>query len=191
MSILENDNLSATETSKEYPESISALPDMKEETSRAYTVFHVRESGAEIFCELNQEESILNIAQFVRMALCSNREPVIVAFQNTFSGLRSVTAEQYDQMMALRVESPNKIAGVFDLDFVKREFSFVDHADGWKTYSMWDVSSAIYHARRKAIHTTEQQMTQFLDRLDCRELSSAGHLYSSGYFFWWRYLRHQ
>lgn len=176
MSISENDNLSTTKTSKEHPEAISALSDMREDMSQAYTVFHMRESGAEIFCELDRQESILDVAQFVRMALCSNQESGIAAFQNAFPGLRAVTAEQYNQLMALRMESPNKIAGVFDLDFVKREFSVVDPTDGWKTYSMWDVSSAIYHAYRKTFPTPEQQMARFLDRLDGRELSSAGHL---------------
>lgn len=49
-------------------------------------------------------------------------------------------------------------------------------ADGWKTWSMQDVSAAVYHAYRKKYLCGEQYMARFLGKLDGRELSSAGHL---------------
>ena len=89
--------------------------------------------------------------------------------------MEPVTAEQYDQLLALRIETPDKITGVFDLDFDKREVSTVD-ADGWKTWPMQDVSTAVYHAYRKSYLRPEQYMSRFLEKLEGKELTSAGHL---------------
>ena len=89
--------------------------------------------------------------------------------------MEPVTAEQYDQLLALRIETPDKITGVFDLDFDKREVSTVD-ADGWKTWPMQDVSTAVYHAYRKSYLRPEQYMSRFLEKLEGKELTSADHL---------------
>ena len=89
--------------------------------------------------------------------------------------MEPVTAEQYDQLLALRMETPDKITGAFDLDFDKREVSTVD-ADGWKTWPMQDVSTAVYHAYRKSYLRPEQYMSRFLEKLEGKELTSAGHL---------------
>ena len=90
--------------------------------------------------------------------------------------MEPVTAERYDRLLALRMESPGKVTGVFDLDFDRREASNVDAADGWKTWSMQDVSTAIFHAYRKSCLRPEQYMSRFLEKLEGRELTSAGHL---------------
>ena len=89
--------------------------------------------------------------------------------------MEPVTAEQYDQLLALRIETPDKITGAFDLDFDKREVSTAD-ADGWKTWPMQDVSTAVYHAYRKSYLRPEQYMSRFLEKLEGKELTSAGHL---------------
>ena len=49
-------------------------------------------------------------------------------------------------------------------------------ADGWKTWPMQDVSTAVYHAYRKSYLRPEQYMSRFLEKLEGKELTSAGHL---------------
>ena len=58
----------------------------------------------------------------------------------TEKGRQPVTAERYDQLLALRMESPGKVTGVFDLDFDRQEVSSADATEGWNTWSMQDVS---------------------------------------------------
>ncbi|WP_300611893.1 hypothetical protein [uncultured Oscillibacter sp.] len=147
-----------------------------EEAARKYTAFCVRENGERSFFQLDRTEDILEIAKFLRQYLREEQGPGIAALQTSaFAGMEPVTAEQYDQLLALRMETPDKITGVFDLDFDKREVSTVD-ADGWKTWPMQDVSTAVYHAYRKSYLRPEQYMSRFLEKLEGKELTSAGHL---------------
>lgn len=148
-----------------------------EEAARKYTVFCVREDGAKSFFQLDRSEDILEVAKFLRRYLREEQGQGITALQTSaFAKMEPVTAERYDQMMSLRMETPNKVTGVFDLDFDRQEVSTVDAADGWKTWSMQDVSTAIYHAYRKGCLRPEQYMSRFLERLEGKALTSPDHL---------------
>ena len=48
--------------------------------------------------------------------------------------------------------------------------------DGWQTFAMGDVSKAVYQADRKAHLDSDQRWVRFLDALDGRQITSAGHL---------------
>ena len=147
-----------------------------EEAARKYTAFCVREDGAKLLFQLDRTEDILEVAKFLRRYLREDQGQGIAALQTSaFARMEPVTAERYDQLLALRMETPDKVTGVFDLDFDKREVSTVD-ASGWKTWSMQDVSSAVYHAYRMSHLSGEQYMARLLERLEGRELTSAGHL---------------
>ena len=129
------------------------------EAARKYTAFCVRENGTQSFFQLDRSESILEAAKFLRRYLREDQGSGVDALQTSaFAGMEPVTAERYDQLLALRMESPGKVTGVFDLDFDRREVSTVDAADGWKTWSMQDVSNAIFHAYRKSCLRPEQQL---------------------------------
>ncbi|NBI65989.1 hypothetical protein D1646_04015 [Pseudoflavonifractor sp. 60] len=149
----------------------------EEEATRKYTAFCVRENEMESFFQMDSKEDILEVAKFLRRYLREEQGQGAAALQTSaFARMKPITAEQYDQLLALRMEEPGKVTGVFDLDFDKQEVSTVDAANGWKTWSMQDVSTAVYHAYRKSYLSAEQYMTRFLDRLNGKALTSAGHL---------------
>lgn len=128
------------------------------EAERKFTALRVREDGTESFFQLDGKEGFLEVAKFVRQHLRENWAAATAALRrSTFARMEPVTAERYDQLLALRMEAPGKVTGVFDLDFDKRELSTVD-ADGWKTWSMQDVSTAIYHAYRMSHLKPERYM---------------------------------
>ena len=148
-----------------------------EEAARKYTAFCVRENDKISFYQLDRTEDILEVAKFLRRYLRQGQGHGAAALQTSaFARMEPVTAEQYDQLLALRMETPNKVTGVFDLDFDKQKVATVDAVDGWKTWSMQDVSAAVYHAYRKNYLRPEQYMSRLLERLEGRELTSAGHL---------------
>ena len=148
-----------------------------EEAARKYTAFCVREAGVKSFFQLDRSESILEVAKFLRRYVRERQGQGIAALQTSaFARMEPVTAERYDQLLTLRMEAPNKVTGVFDLDFDRQELSAVDAAEGWKTWSMQDVSTAIYHAYRKNRLRPELYMARFLEKLEGKELTSAGHL---------------
>ena len=147
------------------------------EAARKHTAFRVRENGSDLFFQMDGKEGILEVARFLRQYLREEQGQAAAALQkSSFAGMKPVTAEQYEQLMALRMEGPNKVTGVFDLDFDKKTLSAVDAADGWKTWSMQDASAAVYHAYRKSHLRPERYMDRFLDKLTGKEIPSAGHL---------------
>ena len=154
-----------------------AAAQAEKEAARKYTAFCARENGERSFFQLDRTEDILEVAKFLRRYLREEQGSGIGALQTSaFARMEPVTAERYDQLLALRMETPNKVTGVFDLDFDKQKVATVDAVDGWKTWSMQDVSAAVYHAYRKNHLRPEQYMSRLLERLEGRELTSAGHL---------------
>ena len=148
----------------------------EEEMARKYTAFCVRENGERSFFHLDRTEDILEVAKFLRRYLRGDQGSGIAALQTSaFARMESVTAERYDQLLALRMETPDKVTGVFDLDFDKWEVSTVD-AGSWKTWSMQDVSDAVLYIYPNSRLTPEQYMARCLKKLEGKELTSAGHL---------------
>ena len=154
-----------------------AAEQAEKEAARKYTAFCVRENGEKSFFQLDRTEDILEVGKFLRRYLREDQGNGIAALQTSaFARMEPVTAERYDQLLALRVEAPNKVTGVFDLDFDRQELSTADAPDGWKTWSMQDVSTAVYHAYRKSCLRPEQYVSRFLEKLESKELTSPGHL---------------
>lgn len=78
--------------------------------------------------------------------------------------------------MAAHVENPGKVTNVFDLDFDKQEVSVVDIGRSWKTYSVKDLSSAVYSACRKSGLGPFQYEARLENSLTGKARPSAGHL---------------
>lgn len=149
----------------------------EQEAARPYTAFRVREGGTDQFFQLEQSETFMEVAKFLRRCLRDGQGTAMAALQRSaFARMKPVAAEQYEQMLALQMENPKKVTGVFDLDFDKKEVSLADAAEGWKTYAMKDAASAVYHACRKSYLTPEQYDRRFAERLAGRQITSAGHL---------------
>ena len=147
------------------------------EAARKYTAFCVRENGTQSFFQLDRSEDILEVAKFLRRYLREDQGQDTAALQTSaFAGMEPVTAERYDHLLALRMESPGKVTGVFDLDFDRQEVSTVNAEDGWMTWSMQDVSTAVFQAYRKNYLRPEQYMSRFLEKLEGQEFTSPGHL---------------
>lgn len=118
----------------------------------------------------------MDIGTFLRRYLRGDLGLATPAFQNAFAGLCPISAEQYGQMMTIRLENPGKVTGVFDLDFDKREISAVDFGGSWKSYTMKDVSASVYSACRKRGLRSFQYEARFENSLTDKARPSAGHL---------------
>ena len=81
------------------------------------------------------------------------------------------------------LDAAEKLRGVFDLNFDKREFSAVHIMDGWQTWAMRDVSVAVYHATRSQFASSDDQWRKLLDHLSGKEITSAGHLSTRNFSF--------
>ena len=74
------------------------------------------------------------------------------------------------------MESPEKVAGVYDLNFDKREISVIETRYGWCSYDMEDILIAARYGFGQEDIALKHIWTRFLGRLDSREITSAGHL---------------
>lgn len=161
-------------------DAVSAAEQAEIEAARKYTVFRVEENGAENFFQLDRRESFLDVAKSLRWCLRQESDSLTAAFKKSFYGLKPISSEQYGQMAAYRMVHPEKVTGVFDLDFDQQAASSVEPVSGWQSYSMKDVSAAVYHACRKSYLSAEQYEARFAVHLADKQIASVDHLPAVG-----------
>lgn len=154
----------------------SAAAQAEAEAARKYTAFHIREDGQEEYFQLKYGMELPGAARLLRRYLRQETGVQMSSFAEALREREPITAEDFQRLVRLRMENTGKVSGTFELDFDKREFSAVHIMDGWQSFAMEDVSSAAYHAFRKEGLSADQRLIRLLDKLDGKELTSAGHL---------------
>lgn len=132
------------------------------------------ENGTEQYFKTDRGHEFLDAAHRLRLYLQENL--VTDSFAETYVGREAITADEFDEMVGVRMDNTGKVVGAFDIDLDKREFSAVNIMNGWETFAMGDVSTAAHHAFRKDCLSAEQKWAAFLDKLDGKQITSAGHL---------------
>lgn len=107
-----------------------------EEAARTYAAYHVTENGREWYFKTTPGEELLTAAQKLRIYTMCRNGTAPNLFIKMFADGRPITAEEYDELIALRMENTGKVTGVFDISFDKQEFSAVNIMDGWQSWSM-------------------------------------------------------
>ena len=154
----------------------------REEAAQTWSAYRVLENGEEWCFKVAPGEELLNAAERLNRYL---KEPPDTGskFIRLFSCGTLLTSEEYQQMIAERMENTGKVRGVFDVNFEKREFSAVHIMDGWQTWAMRDVSPSVYHATRSRFASADEQLSKLLELLDGKEITSAGHLSARNFSF--------
>ena len=153
-----------------------------EEAARTYAAYHVVENGQEWYYKTIPGEELLGAARMLRKYL-KDTERSTGKFISLYSHAQPITPEEYQHLMHLRMENTGKVTGVFDLDFDKREFSAVHTIEGWKTWAMQDVSTAVYRAAQKQLVSGDVMLQKLLECLNGKEITSAGHLSAQNFSF--------
>lgn len=154
-----------------------------EEAQRKYAAFHITEHGRECYFKDSTGQEFLLVAAAVRNYLREYFSEKFPQFVSSFPRGMCISPEKYQSLMRLRMENTGKVTGVFDIDFDKQEFSAVDIMDGWKSWSIQDISTAAYHAFRKDYAGTEERYKKLLDYLEGKEFTTAGHLSARNFVF--------
>lgn len=150
-----------------------AAEQTEREAARKYSAFQVRKNGADRFYQLEQGENFLDVGKFLRRYFRSDQELTVASLEKSFAELEPITAEQYELLAAHRMKDPGKVTGVFQLDFDELTAATLDLAEGWKAYSIKDVSTAVYHAYRKDGLDLEMYKARFEEKMAGRQLDSA------------------
>ena len=153
-----------------------------EEAARTYAAYHVMENGQEWYYKTTPGEELLGAARMLRKYL-KDTERSTGKFISLYSQAQPITPEEYRHLMHLRMENTGKVTGVFDLDFDKREFSAVHTIEGWKTWAMQDVSTAVYRAAQKQLVSGDVMLQKLLECLNGKGITSAGHLSARNFSF--------
>ena len=154
-----------------------------EEAARTYAAYHVTENGREWYFKTTPGEELLTAAQKLRIyTMCRNSTAPNLFIKMLADG-RPITAEEYDELIALRMENAGKVTGVFDISFDKQEFSAVNIMDGWQSWSIRDMSTATYHATRPQFASNDEKWRKLLEHLGDKELTSPGHLSAQNFSF--------
>lgn len=146
------------------------------EAARTYAVFHVIENGDENYLSTDDPIELLDAAKQLRAYLTKQSGVSTQSFVQSLAHATPITKERFENLVRLRMDNTGKVTGAFDIDFDKREFSAVNVMDGWKAFSVDDVSTAAYHAMRKKNIFNEERWDILLKYLDGKEITSAGHL---------------
>ena len=154
-----------------------------EEAARTYAAYHVMESGQEWYFKTSPGEELLAVVKKLRGYVTKGSGVAPDKFIGMFFGGQPITAKEFDALTALRMENTGKVRGVFDVNFDKREFSAVHTIEGWKTWAMQDVSTAVYHATRSQFASGDDKWRKLLDHLNGKEITSAGHLSARNFSF--------
>lgn len=164
-------------------QSEAAAQRAKEEAARTYAAYHVTEHGQEWYFKTSPGEELLAVGKKLRGYIMKDNSVVPDKFIGMFFGGQPITAKEFDELTALRMDNTGKVRGVFDVNFDKREFSAVNIMDGWQTRAMHDVSVAVYHATRSQFATNDDRWRKLLDHLSGKEITSAGHLSANNFSF--------
>ena len=144
--------------------------------------YRVTENGQTWCFTTSPGEELIDAAQTLRR-YCTSTEHSSGKFISLYLHARPITSEEYQQLMQLRMENTGEVAGVFDLDFDKREFSAVHIMNGWTTWAMRDVIPSIRQATNPRFATAEERLHKLLELLDGMELTSPGHLTAQNFSF--------
>ena len=163
-------------------QSEAAAQRAEEEAARTYAAYHVTECGQEWYFKTSPGEELLGTARMLRKYL-KGTDRSTSKFISLYSQAQPITPEEYRHLIHLRMENTGKVTGVFDLNFDKREFSAVHTIEGWKTWAMQDVSTAVYRAAQKQLVSGDVMLQKLLECLNGKGITSAGHLSARNFSF--------
>ena len=160
----------------------SAAAREREEAAQTWSAYRVLENGEEWYFKVTHGEELLDAVEKLNRYLNTPADTG-GKFIRLFSRGTLLTPEEYQQMLAERMENTGKVTGVFELNFDKREFSAVHIMDGWRTWAMQDVSAAAEQAFQDKTLSVDDRYRILLSHLDGREITSAGHLSARNFSF--------
>ena len=154
-----------------------------EEAARTYAAYYVMENGQEWYFKTSPGEELLAVGKKLRGYVTKGNGVAPDKFIGMFFGGQPITAKEFDALTAPRMENTGKVTGVFDLNFDKREFSAVHTIEGWKTWAMQDVATAVYRATQKQLVSGDVMLQKLLECLNGKGITSAGHLSARNFSF--------
>ena len=134
-----------------------------------FGIFHVQENGNETrFASIGNHDLLYTADQLRRYV---QHEDAASTFENLYPNRVEITEHEFDRYVRERLDDSCRVADAFHIDFDKGEFSGLRIMDGWESFQIKDICSAVSHAMRKEGADTEEQWDRLLDRLRGKEIT--------------------
>lgn len=140
--------------------------------NRRFSVYRVAEAGTERYFESDYAMDFMQTAWQLRKYLRGDFENQPESFAAVFSDSIPISAEQFDAHAEARIDGSRNICGVFDIDFDRQRLSAVDRVAGQQTYTLKDVSTAVYHAYRSDYRPFRERWNLFQECLAGKEITN-------------------
>ena len=142
------------------------------------SVFQITENGDTHCYLVDRPLKFLDAARLMRMYLSGERGAS--SFAQMLWNAREIRAEQFDALAQHRVPGTDPVTGAFELDFDRDRMRSLQKAEGWRTYSMQEVSSAVRCADRERGISADRREERFTERLDGQALEEKHHWSGTG-----------
>lgn len=140
------------------------------EANRKLAIFRVRENGTDTCFLVNQSMELLPMANHLRAYLRSETHSED-GFAGRFYRCEPLSEEGFQNFAAERMENTGRVTGAYDIDLDKGIVSTLNIMDGWQSFTSKDISTAAYHAYRKAGLKEDERWQIFVDYLEERVLT--------------------
>ena len=137
--------------------------------SLQFGVFHVRENEKETYFASVGNHELLHTADQLRHYV--QHEETASAFENLYPNRVEITEHEFDRYARKRLENSGGVTGAFHIDFNNDLFSGLHIMDGWQSFQIKDICSAVNHAMRKRDATVGEQRDRLFDRLHGKEIT--------------------
>ena len=146
--------------------------EQEREAARRFAVFRVTEEGDSVCFSVNEPLEMLQSAARLRGYLRRSEGDAPTRFVGMFSQRERISQERFDAYVTERLDNTGRVTGAFDIDLDKGEFSTLNIMDGWQSFAIKDVSTAVYFAMKNGGAALAQRWETFLDRLDGKLLTA-------------------
>ena len=134
-----------------------------------FGIFHIQENGQETYFASVGNHELLHTADQLRRYV--QHEKTASAFENLYPNRVEITEHEFDRYAKKRLDNSGGVTGAFHIDFNNDMFSGLHIMDGWQSFQIKDICSAVNHAMRKRDASVDEQWDRILDRLHGKEIT--------------------
>lgn len=139
------------------------------EADRRFAVFRVTERGEQSCFLVEQTIDLLAPARSMRHY--SRRDDSGSDFRHYYATAADIPLDTFNTYAQERRENTGRVVGAFDIDLDAGMFASLDVAEGWRAFTVKDVSTAAYHADRKNYESNAERTEKLLGYLAGKKLA--------------------
>ena len=143
---------------------------MADEDIRRFALYHVTENGIEQFFSHTDKLDLMDAAVLLRMHLYDEYG---LPFADLMDTALEISREEYQEGVLEYLENPGRVAGAYEVDLDRKQFSALSIKGGWIVYKTEDVSWAAKAATRIFCNSRDERWSRFMQRMKTAEHNAA------------------